>query len=442
MTKRTSSAVWDYFEIRDEATPNIANCKLCEKPISRGSSKLTKKQLTVSSMWGHLKAKHEQEFKDAKQIQKGNEEKRQKIHEEHNEQKQIYVLSKAQPTLAETLERKKKWEPSNPDQTKADTLCAYWLCDALLPYATTENEQFCKFIAHLQSRYSISSEKVLRQRIIPEINKKVQYHVKESLDKNTVGVYALTTDIWSSKSKHSFISYTAHFITVDWKRKVVILRCMSYDSKHSASSICSVISGITDDWQIKNVHCVVRDNAANMVLAFELSDLDDFGCFCHILHLVVKHSILQQSGIKIMRKKVRKLVKRIMKPKAKAIFARYQAIAGVPINSLKLSCKTRWNSDYTMFERMMQQKQAIKLVEDDTELKIDSAIKLTPNDWDLIPKLMNLLKPVYQATLLAEKEHACISDVIPITKRMIMEIKNVHEFGIGTTKNAFFLKII
>ena len=217
MTKRTTSAVWDYFEIKDPVTPHKATCKICELPFSRGSAAKTRKDLTVSSLWDHLEAKHNQEFKAGKEKQKDTAEKRQRTEEQVKEKKKVYVISQAQPTLIQTIERSKKWNSDHPDQVKGNTLLAYWLCDAILPYSTTENKQFCKLIGHLQQRFNILSEKVLRQRVTPEVNRKVQYHVKQSLDENTIGVYAITTDIWSSKSKHSFISYTAHFITMDWK---------------------------------------------------------------------------------------------------------------------------------------------------------------------------------------------------------------------------------
>ena len=62
----------------------------------------------------------------------------------------------------------------------------------------------------------------------------------------------------------------------------------------------------------------------------------------------------------------------------KAIFTKYQKQAGVPMNSMVLDCETRWGSVYTMLERALQQKQAIKLAEDDPDLNIvaESKVKI------------------------------------------------------------------
>ena len=83
----------------------------------------------------------------------------------------------------------------------------------------------------------------------------------------------------------------------------------------------------------------------------------------------------------------------------------------------------------------MQQKPAIKLAEDDESLQLQTQAKLTPNDWDLLPKVIKLLKPIYEATLAAEKETSCISDIIPLAKKMKIQVERVTESGIGTMKS-------
>ena len=61
--------------------------------------------------------------------------------------------------------------------------------------------------------------------------------------------------------------------------------------------------------------------------------------------------------------------------------------------------------------------------------------KLTPNDWSLVNKAMKLLKPLYDATLAAENETSCISDIIPLSKKMKIEVQRVNELGVGTLKS-------
>ncbi|KAG0710712.1 hypothetical protein GWK47_022254 [Chionoecetes opilio] len=108
---------------------------------------------------------------------------------------------------------------------------------------------------------------------------------------------------------------------------------------------------------------------------------------------------------------------------------------------MMLDCLTRWGSVYTMLERTSQQKQAIKLAEDDPDLAIVAESKLTPNDWDLIPKVIALLGPIYASSLSAESDTASVSDIIPLTKKMKIEIQRVSQSGIGTMKDALLNQI-
>ncbi|KAG0694223.1 Zinc finger BED domain-containing protein 4 [Chionoecetes opilio] len=108
---------------------------------------------------------------------------------------------------------------------------------------------------------------------------------------------------------------------------------------------------------------------------------------------------------------------------------------------MMLDCETRWGSVYTMLERASLQKQAIKLAEDDPDLAIVAESKLTPNDWDLIPKVIALLGPIYASSLSAESDTASVSDIIPLTKMMKIEIQRVSQSGIGTMKDALLNQI-
>ena len=162
---------------------------------------------------------------------------------------------------------------------------------------------------------------------------------------------------------------------------------------------------------------------------------------CHILHLIVKHAVLEQSGVKLMRQRLKKLIKKLRKPKSNAIIRKIQQELGIPEKSLILCVETRWNSDYLMFERALELKLANRAAEDDAQLKISTDCKLTPTDWGVMPKVIKLLKPIYTATLSVEGDQASISDIIPITKRMKMELEQVHDFGIGTLKSELLENI-
>ena len=122
--------------------------------------------------------------------------------------------------------------------------------------------------------------------------------------------------------------------------------------------------------------CSERQCFNYISLGVRLSNFDSIGCFCHIIHLIVTHVIKSQSGVKLMRTRLRSLVKKLQTVKGKNMFKIYQQRAGVPQNFMSLSGETRWKSEYVMLERAEQQKDALKLAEDDEELDLPVTAKL------------------------------------------------------------------
>ena len=87
---------------------------------------------------------------------------------------------------------------------------------------------------------------------------------------------------------------------------------MPHSSVHTGESIAMVLSEIRKSWCLQNVHCFVGDNAANLVKGSEIANQQSVGCMCHIFNLIVKHAVLEQSGVKLMRQRLKKLVKKLV----------------------------------------------------------------------------------------------------------------------------------
>ena len=343
MSKRPRSSVWSYFT-EDPNNQAIAICQAegCKNSkVRRGKDGAERKDFSTKALWIHLQNWHKGDYDRASDERiSGEATKKAKLVEKEHK-KEVYSLSTIQLTLPETKERSIMWNPDRPEQILGEKLLVQWLCDGLLPYSTVSNDQFLKMISHLNKRFNIPSEKTIRQKLIPNLYRQVQYKIKQSLEENDAAVYSITTDIWSSKGQRSFISYTVHYINVNWQRKIAILRCMPYDSAHTGESIAMVLSEIRKSWCLQNIHCLVRDNAANLVKGSDIANQQSVGCMCHILHLIVKHAVLEQSGVKLMRQRLKKLIKKLRKPKSNAIIRKIQQELGIPEKSLILCVETR-----------------------------------------------------------------------------------------------------
>ena len=312
MSTQAKSAVWDYFGVTNPGD-DVATCELCNSKIRRGSAGSRNKSFSTKALWSHLKSKHKEENALAQEKQEKQKDAQCKKRKLEEEKKQVYVITEEeksagastsrQLTVQETLTRKQKWDKNNPEQREGENLLVHWLCDSVKSYTTVENKRFKKFIGHLSSRFNIPSEKVIRTKLVPELSNKVQYKVLKSLKLQGVksqNSYNITTDLWTSPSRDSFMSITAHWINRHYQRKMAVLRCIRYNKSHTGEHIAEALKQIFNDWELQNVNALVTDNATNIVSAASIGGYKRIGCFCHILHLIVIHSVLEQSGVKMM----------------------------------------------------------------------------------------------------------------------------------------------
>lgn len=331
--KSGQSAVWNYFDIKHNLD-GFAWCIMCEERLKRGQPGKPSSYST-KSLWDHLESKHRDSHDKAKKHQADDQERTRKRNKEQEDRLQKYfisnqprnqklneiniepqpstsgassgtaplsrctskVLSPSQQTLTELFNQSKKFEKDDPAQLAGEQKLLYWLVDGMMPYATVENPRFRDWSNFQNKKFVMPSEKKIRTKLLPELNAKVQHHIRESIMQNDNECFSLTTDIWTSPSADSFMSLTVHWINENFEQKIAVLRCVPYNKSHTAQNLSSTIKGIANDWGLKNIHCVLRDNAINVVQGVILAGFKGQGCFCHILNLIVKHAVLERDGV-------------------------------------------------------------------------------------------------------------------------------------------------
>ena len=61
---------------------------------------------------------------------------------------------------------------------------------------------------------------------------------------------------------------------------------MQFNESHTSVNISKKLLTVLDEWEITDkIHIAVRDNASNMVCAFNESQIDSAGCLAHSLQL-------------------------------------------------------------------------------------------------------------------------------------------------------------
>ena len=72
---------------------------------------------------------------------------------------------------------------------------------------------------------------------IPAEYEAVQAKMKATITEEGV-VISFTSDIWSdATTKHSFISFTGHWIAANWLRRDYLLDCGYFPESHTAANI-------------------------------------------------------------------------------------------------------------------------------------------------------------------------------------------------------------
>lgn len=59
---------------------------------------------------------------------------------------------------------------------------------------------------------------------------------------------------------------------------------------------------------------------------------------------------------------------------------------------------------------------------------------MSPGNWELVEKVLSILKPIFLTTKSAEGDSVSISEVIPLIKKLQYDIISVTHNGIGTLK--------
>ena len=317
-------------------------------------------------------------------------------------------------------------------QGGATGAAATWICSTMKPYTVVSSPHFINLLSGLNRRFNIPSEKVIRTSLIPKLYVKVQYKLKEVLselfeDKRCY--YSVSLDAWSSKALDTYLGLVIHFVTEDFKRKMVLIRCLPYNSSHTGDSIHERFKFILHCWSLpkESLHVIISDTAANMAKAFQSENWG--GCFEHVLALAIKHSIFFQAGVHSLLKKTKALVKKLRTPSGKRILELR--------DSLKLPSETRWNSHYIMLESVNKSRERITAAQSYPELGLTANQQLSPMNWELLTKIFAVLKPAFIATKEAEGDTCSISDVIPLVKKLHHEINAVDRAGIITFKTSF-----
>ena len=316
-----------------------------------------------------------------------------------------------QLSLKESFERKLLWDVNDPKAKKYHYLIAEMIALDNEPLSIVERTGLNRLLEQALPRYKLPSRTYIAQKIIPDIYDRIYEKIKNNIA--SAPAISVTSDIWTcSHNNASFLSFTAHWLSSDFKLEHGVLAMKPFSGTHTGENIAKELNAVADRWDIEHdkIHLLVHDSGANMVKGVRLAEYDSARCFIHMLQRAITESLKVQPEVTTMIAAGRRLVTHFNHSGlAQEKLLVIQKELNLPEHQLVQDINTRWNSTFYMIERLLEQKRALSLYIADH----DKLTNLTHQQWCLMEQCIKLLKPFEEITKLTSSGLSCISEVIP-----------------------------
>ena len=408
------SVIWEYFTRvkTDETIYGIRKVESCKLKFKCPTG-------ATSSLYVHLRSAHPKLGKEC-DSKKDEETKKRKHEEPQNKLKQACV--------DKMFADKTVWPSNNPNAVATTQAIARMIALDFLPYSVVEGEGFKAVIKLLEPRYRIPSRTTFSRSTVPTLYKKTKSDVMNriKIDLNDGTAFSFCTDIWTSKAMDSFISFCLMYLTDNFIMKSIAIENKPFPGTNTADNISESLEKTIDDWELpRSVPTFgLRDNGANIKAAMSRSQsYSDLDCFAHTLQLAINDGIKEVDGMQAMLTKCKRIVGHY----------HYSCVAMGRLHAeqrrlkreerdLIMSVATRWNSDYYMVERLVDEKDAVS-----ADIAVTGKVdNLTETEWKLATGFKTILHPFEQASReLCGATYPTMSMKIPAIKGLLSQL---HHF--------------
>jgi hypothetical protein len=181
------------------------------------------------------------------------------------------------------------------------------IISANLPFRIVEDVEFRKLLQLAHPTVDITSRKHLRV-LLDERAVSLKSKLLSDLGLHTKVLLAL--DCWSSPNRYSFLAVMAHYVSVDWKYREVLLGFEHLSGAHTGRNLVQVVENLVDEYGLTGrLFAITADNASNngtLCRALEQAlqnknvtwsaDAMKVSCLAHVLNLSAKALLL---GLKV-----------------------------------------------------------------------------------------------------------------------------------------------
>lgn len=318
----------------------------------------------------------------------------------------------------------------------------------MLPISMVTGDGFRELLAYTVHNYKIPSTGDITRLIESHFHEKTEELVAQL---SKVEKVALTADFWAALPFQRYITVFCSFITEDWQGRSAVLQThkLSSDSHITTDSITERLLNTVQAWGIAGkVTACVHNDTQDILSPHACSHLswDYAACFATTLQLAVGDG-LSEDLIRII-VAAGKLVKHFNRSLlASEALEQKQVQMCLPQHKLMQSSKTRWDTICDMFERLLEQRWAIKAVLSDrtiTSRQEAQALEIEDDCWQTIENFTPVLATLkWATTVISAETEVSISNIYPITFSLIQthlvpkenDVEQVSEFKLKVQKS-------
>ena len=167
-----------------------------------------------------------------------------------------------------------------------------FLAKDLVPIDTVNDAGFRSMLKVFEPRYTLPDRTTFSRHYLPSLYQKQKALVSDQMASG-LKYFALTTDCWTSRAQHSFMSLTVHYISAEWNLLSHMLETGEITAEHTAVNLSSYLIECLSRWSLQStqVSAAVTDNASNITAAISRMEWLHLGCFSHTLQLGVQKAV-------------------------------------------------------------------------------------------------------------------------------------------------------
>jgi hypothetical protein len=273
------------------------------------------------------------------------------------------------------------------DQRKSREMCSQMMMFHEYPFTLVEHVMFNKFIKTLTPYWERISRATAKKDCFTTYNNEKR-KLKALLKK--VHKVNITTDIWTSRQKSSYMVVTCHYIDSEWCLNRRVLNFFNVPPPHSGYFIANALQKSFQEWGIENkISSITVDNAKPNDTAIKtLRDVFNLRktlpvdgklfhvrCCAHITNLLVQDGL---DEVTMIVDSIRDGIKYLVASEGRLLkFAEIAKRLQLPSKKLFLDVPTRWNSTYLMLAAALEFKEAFPMYS-----YMDSSFQWLPSDED------------------------------------------------------------